>query len=817
MKISYNWLKSYVSTNLSPEQIAEILTAIGLEVESLEKIESVRGGLKGLVIGEVLSCEKHPDADKLSLTTVDYGCGPTQIVCGAPNVRKGLKVVVATIGTMLYEEGKQEGFEIKKSKIRGCESFGMLCAEDEIGIGSSHAGIIELPSDAAVGTLASEYYSLEEDYLLEIGLTPNRIDAASHYGVARDLAAYLSSNNMQGTLSLPSTSEFKAGAQQGIKVTVEEPVGAPLYAGITISGIKIASSPDWLQGRLRSIGINPKNNVVDITNFILHDLGQPLHAFDADKICGSEIVVRTCPEATIFTTLDDVERKLSASDLMICNTQEPMCLAGVFGGKTSGITDSTTNIFIESAYFNPVWVRKSAKRHGLNTDSSFRFERGTDPNMPLYALERAALLIQELAGGTLSKVECVKNGAVEPFQIELNYNRLFSLIGKNIGKDKVDAILHGLDISVSNKTADSALLSVPPYRVDVTRECDIAEDILRIYGYNNIEIPTMVHSTLSYAPKPNKAKIVETISNFLSTTYTEIMCNSLSTASYYNNLESYPISKAVRIINPLSQELNVMRQTLLFGAMESIQLNSNRRNSDLKLYEIGNCYYFDESKKGQGGLNPYREEQKLSMVISGAASSASWNQPSAPSNFFHLKSTLERLLSRMGLNLNDATFKTHLSDLYSEAVSVSFKGGKELLTMGVVSKKVRGMFDIKADVFYAELSLDSLISLTKNYKLTVSELSKFPEVKRDLALLVDKGVDFSTLRQIALGSDKKLLKNVTLFDVYEGNKLPEGKKSYALSFILEDNSKTLTDNIIDKAMNNLIFQFKKQVGAEVRS
>lgn len=815
MKISYSWLKSYINTDLSPEETARVLTDIGLEVEALVRVETIKGGLGGLVVGQVLTCVDHPDSDHLHITTVDYGEGPVQIVCGAPNVRAGLKSIVATVGATLYPVGEEDGFKIKKSKIRGVESLGMLCAEDEIGVGRSHDGIIELPDDARVGMPAAEYYGVEEEWLMEIGLTPNRIDAASHYGVARDLAAWLRYQGKDGALSLPDVSAFVPGAERGIEVSVEAPEAAPRYMGVTIRGVKVAPSPEWLQNRLRSIGINPKNNVVDVTNFILHELGQPLHAFDAAKITGGRIVVRTVADGTPFKTLDGVERKLSSEDLMICNSSEPMCIAGVLGGLDSGVTDDTTDIFLESAYFNPVSVRKTAKRHGISTDASFRYERGTDPCMPPYALKRAALLITSIAGGTLSAIEDVCSAEAEPFDVELSLSRLYSLIGKNIGEQAVISILDGLQIEAVRRGDDLLSLKVPPYRVDVRRECDVAEDILRIYGYNNIEIPGSVRSTLSYAPDPDKEKIVETVSDFLSRDWTEIMSNSLTSSAYYEGGDIFPSGSAVRIMNPLSGELDVMRQTLLFGALEALELNTKRKRGDVRMYEIGNCYRYDESQRDKGGLAPYSQERMLGLLVSGAAGPVSWNEPASASDMFTLKAAIEGLFARLSLDMNDARLEHLDSDLFSEAVTVTIRG-KKIGFMGVVSKKTRARFDVKSEVYYAELSLDKIIRMVGGYKLTVKELSKYPEVRRDLALLVDKDVDFARLRSIALGTEKKLLKSVFLFDVYEGDKLPAGKKSYAIGFILEDREKTLTDNVIDKTMNNLIYQFERQVGAEVR-
>lgn len=820
MKISLNWLKTYIKTDLPAEEIAQILTGIGLEVEALEKIESIRGGLAGLVVGEVLTCEKHPDADKLHVTTVDLGDGvPTQIVCGAPNVAAGQKVVVATINTTLYPTGEENGFKIKKSKIRGIESFGMLCAEDEIGVGTDHQGIIVLPNDIKTGTPARDYFQLEDDYLMEIGLTPNRADAMSHYGVARDLAVYLKANDIPYEFGLPSVDAFRQDDDsKHIEVEVANSEAAPRYMGLTMTGIKIAPSPEWLQRRLIAIGMNPKNNVVDITNFILHETGQPLHAFDASKITGNKIVVRTCPEGTEFVTLDGVSRKLSAQDLMICNAEKPMCIAGVFGGLDSGVTDSTTEVFIESAYFNPVWIRKTAKRHGLSTDASFRYERGIDPNITPYALKRAALLIQELAGGKVtSPITDIYPVRIEPFRFEISFDRIRKLIGKNIPDETMRKIILTLDVKIENEKDGILNVCVPPYRVDVQREADLVEDILRIYGYDNVEIPEHVNSSLSYAPRPNRDKIANTLSDLLASIgFREIMSNSQTKAAYYDGLTSYPASRCVKILNPLSNDLNVMRQTLLFNTLEAVQLNTNRKNGDLKLFELGNCYSFDETKVEQGGLAPYEERAMVSMVVTGSDRAASWNVPSRPSDFFTLKSAAERMLKRFGLDLNSAAFETCGSDLYSEAVCCKFNGSQRLLEMGVVARKIRNRFDIKNEVYYLEMNFDTLVKLIRNHSVTVSELPKFPEVKRDLALLVDKAVTFSQLRQIAYATEKKLLKNVTLFDVYEGDKLPEGKKSYALSFTLEDTTKTLTDQVIDRTMHNLLQAFEKQTGAQLR-
>ena len=820
MKISLNWLKSYIDTSLKAEEIANILTHIGLEVEGMEQIESIRGGLEGLVIGKVLTCEQHPNADKLHVTTVDLGQGePLQIVCGAPNVAAGKKVVVATINTMLYPTGEAEGFKIKKSKIRGVESFGMLCAEDEIGIGTDHAGIILLPEDTPVGIPAREYYQIEDDYLLEIGLTANRADAMSHYGVARDLAVYLQSHDMPYKLNLPDVSAFQAGSvtDKSVQVEVLNHEAAPRYMGLTITGVKVAESPDWLKTRLRSIGLNPHNNIVDITNFILHEIGQPLHAFDANKIKGRKIVVRTCPEGTPFATLDGVERKLSERDLMICDEEKPMCLAGVFGGLNSGVTEETTEVFLESAYFNPVWIRKRAKRHGLSTDASFRYERGIDPNIAPYALKRAALLVTELAGGQISSpVTDIYPEPIQPFHFEISLDRVKHLIGKDIPDETIRKIIAALDVKIEQEEGETLHVAVPAYRVDVQREADLVEDILRIYGYNNVEIPQAVHSTLSYAPHPDREKVTNLIADLLTANgFNEIMSNSLTKAAYYDDLKAYKAENCVRIINPLSSDLSVMRQTLLFNALEAVELNTNRRNSDLKLYEFGNCYWYNPDKASEGGLAPYSEQNHLSILITGADHALSWNTKAQPTSFYTLKAMVEKLFNRIGIDLNSAVMESLQSDLYREAVTYKING-KQIVEMGIVSKKIRSKFDIKADVYYLEMNFDAFMKLTKNHKVTVEELSKFPEVRRDLALLVDTQVTFSQLREIAFSVEKKLLKNVTLFDVYEGDKLPAGKKSYALNFVLEDTTKTLTDQVIDRVMSNLIREFERRAGAQIR-
>ena len=823
MNISFNWLKNYVDTSLSAEEIATVLTDIGLEVEGFEKIETIRGGLAGVVVGEVLTCEDHPDSDHLHITTVDVGGeAPLQIVCGAANCRKGLKVMCATVGAVLYPDGGEEEFKIKRSKIRGVESLGMLCAEDELGIGSSHAGIIELPSDAVVGTPAKEYYNITDDYLIEIGLTPNRIDAASHIGVARDLVAYLRARGEQAELKLPSVEAFAVDNHDlNIEVEVENTAACPHYTGVAVKGCKIAPSPEWMQNSLRAAGINPKNNLVDITNYILFELGQPLHAFDAEKIEGGKIVVKNCAEGTPFVTLDGVERKLTADDLMICSAERPMCIAGVYGGLDSGVSDTTTDIFIESAYFNPVSVRKTAKRFGLNTDSSFRFERGIDPNIQIYALKRAALLFKELAGGTIASEIFDSNPAeVAPFRFDFSVARAKALIGKEIPTEVFRTIVDALEVKIEKEEGDIWSVAVPPYRVDVQREADLIEDILRIYGYNNVEVSERVNSTLSYVQKPDKTRLTNLVADMLTARgYTEIMSNSLTKTAYYEGLTSYPAEKCVKIMNPLSADLGVMRQTLLFNTMEAVQLNANHRNGDLKIYEFGNCYFYNkaEAKEGEevAPLASYSENYRLAIAVTGLATPQSWNAKAEQASFYTLRAQVELLLRRFGLDIYALRTESLDSDLFGDAVEL-YVNNKPFVQMGQVNAKICKAFDLKQDVFFAEIDFDMLLKATRKHKVSAVELSKYPEVKRDLALLVDKGVSFSQLRATAFATEKKLLKSVSLFDVYEGDKLPEGKKSYALSFILEDKNQTLNDKTIERTMAALQSAFEHKHGAQIR-
>lgn len=821
MNISYNWLKRYIETDLPAEEVARILTDIGLEVEGFEKIETVKGGLQGVVVGQVVTCTDHPDSDHLHVTTVDVGTSePLQIVCGAANCRAGLKVLCATVGAVLYPNGGDEEFKIKRSKIRGVESLGMLCAEDELGIGPSHEGIVELPADAPVGMAAKEYLRVEDDYLIEVGLTPNRVDAASHIGVARDLAAYLRSRGERTEVKWPDVSAFAVDNHDlPVAIRVENHEACPRYVGVTVSGCKIGPSPEWMQNCLRAAGINPKNNLVDITNFVLFELGQPLHAFDAAKIEGREVVVRTCAEGTPFVTLDGVERKLTDKDLMICSAERPMCIAGVFGGLDSGISETTTDVFIESAYFNPVWVRKTAKRFGLNTDSSFRFERGIDPNLQVYAAKRAALLMKELAGGSISsEITDICPVPAADFVFDISFARINALIGKEIPQETVRTILAALDVKILSEQEGRLTVAVPPYRVDVQREADLIEDILRIYGYNNVEVPSRVRSTLSYAPKPDRSKLMNLAADFLTDNgFTEIMSNSLTKAAYYEGLAACPPERCVRIINPLSADLNVMRQTLLFNMLEAVCLNINHKNGDLKLYEFGNCYFYDEAKRTEENhLAAYSEEYRLAIAVTGIATPQSWNTKPEKASFFTLRAVAEKLLRRFGIDIYALKSEPTQSDLFAEGLTMSLNG-KELLQIGVVSNRLRRLTDVKQEVYYLEMNFDALVRSTKKHRIAAEELSKFPEVKRDLALLVDRDVTFAALRSVALATERKLLKNVSLFDVYEGDKLPEGKKSYALSFILEDKMRTLDDKTIERVMANLTRQFEQQCGAQVRS
>jgi phenylalanyl-tRNA synthetase beta chain len=818
MKISYNWIKDYLKIDLEPSKVAEILTGIGLEIEGMDEWVSVKGGLEGVVIGEVLTCKKHPDADKLSVTTVDIGGSqPLRIVCGAPNVAAGQKVPVATIGTIVFKG--DESLEIKKSKIRGELSEGMICAEDELGLGNSHNGIMVLNKDAKTGTPAGSYFKIVKDWVFEIGLTPNRIDSGSHFGVARDLAAYLNLNaGLKSKASLPSVSDFKPDNNSNIfEVRIENTTDCPRYTGITISGVTIGESPEWLKNKLRAVGLNPINNVVDITNFVQHEIGQPLHAFDADKIEGKKVIIKNLPDKSKFITLDEVERILSSRDLMICNAKEGMCIAGVFGGIKSGVTASTKNIFLESAYFNPVAIRKTSKRHGLKTDASFRFERGSDPNITIWALKRAIILIKEIAGGKISSdVIDVYPREIANVMTDVNYSNINRLIGKKIEPGIVKKILSLLDIEILNDDGVDLKLIIPSYRVDVKREADVIEEILRIYGYNNVEVNNHVNSTLTYPEKPNKEKIVNIISDLLSANgFSEIMCNSLTPSSWYEQSDDFDKKHLVMLANPLSSDLNAMRQSLLFGGLNSVIWNINRQNLDLKLYEFGHCYFYNKSGQPYPKADNYIEKASLDLFITGNTGRQSWNFRSNPTDFFNIKSSVEMVLSRLGIKPESLTTGETTKKYFAESSAYLFNN-KILAEAGRVSKNYLSKFDIGQDVYYGHIEWDFLLKLIKTHSLSFHELPKYPSVRRDLALLLDRGINFGQIRDIAFRTEKNILHEVNLFDVYESDSLGNNKKSYAVSFMLRDDLKTMTDKSIDKIMGNLIKAFENELNAQIR-
>jgi len=822
MNISYNWLKKYISLDLSPEKVSEILTSIGLETGGIEEVESVRGGLRGIVIGKVLSCIDHPDSDHLHITTVDLGNGePTQIVCGAPNVAAGQTVVVATIGTTLYDGDKE--FKIKKSKMRGVESNGMICAEDEIGIGNSHDGIIVIDDDIKPGTPAAEYYGLSSDYVIEVDLTPNRIDAASHFGVARDIAAWLDTHASHTPLNRPDVSKFKPDTDKGaIPVDVLNPEACTRYSGVTIRGVKVAESPEWLRNCLTAIGMRPINNIVDITNFILHGIGQPLHCFDLAKIKGDRIIVKTVAKDTPFVTLDGIERKLDGADLMICNAEEPMCIAGVFGGLDSGVTESTSDVFIESACFNPTSVRKTARRHGLNTDSSFRFERGVDPNGTIYALKVAALMIKELAGGEIcgNPVDIYPE-PVKPARVVLSYNYLYNLIGKKIPTETVDQVLASLEMKeISRNGNEEITVDIPTYRVDVTRPCDVVEDFLRIYGYNNVEISSTIQSSLSFKSFTDSADdLRRTISGQLTAQgFNEILNNSLTAVSYYTGNHSYPIDNCVKLLNPLSADLSVMRQTLLYGGLESVAHNINRKSSNLMFYEFGNTYTFNPKAEisDEQPLKPYSEESKLALWITGNRRNASWNHPAEMLTFYDLKAYIANILTRIGISEREIVLKKVESPLFAAAMNIDTRSGKTIGTMGILSKATLKPFDIRQEVCFCEINWHAAVKIALKKVLTYTPLPKTMPVNRDLALLIDKNISFSQIEEIVRNTEKKYLKEIRLFDVYDGDKIPKNKKSYAISLVLQDDEKTMTDKQIDAIMNKIIAQLKNKLEAELR-
>lgn len=820
MNISYNWLKNYINVDLPAEELGKILTSIGLEVGGIKEVQTIKGGLEGLVIGEVLECFDHENSDHLHVTKVNVGADEhLQIVCGAPNVAAGQKVVVATVGTKLYSG--DEVFTIKRSKIRGVESVGMICAEDEIGIGTDHNGIIVLPAEAQVGMAAKEYYGVKSDYLIEVDITPNRVDAASHFGVARDLAAYFAIQNPAIKLTRPSVDAFKIDNDNlHIPVTIDNPDACPRYSAITISGVKVTESPQWLKDALLTIGLRPINNVVDVTNYVLHEMGQPLHAFDADIISSGTVHVKTMQEGTLFNTLDGVERKLNQADLMICNgDSQPMCIGGVFGGMHSGVTEKTTNVFLESAYFNPVSIRKTARRHGLNTDASFRFERGCDPNNTIYVMKRCALLIQEVAGGVVSsEIVDIYPNKLEPFKVELSIAKLNSLIGKAIGRENIEKILAALEMKILSANDDSYQLEIPTYRVDVQRDVDVIEDILRIYGYNNIETAESLRSNLNYSQKPDSHQLQQLIAEQLTAGgFNEILNNSLTKIDYYKSLETFPSANCVKMLNPLSNDLSVMRQTLLFGGLESVSYNVNRKNADLKLYEFGNCYYYHaDAKNAEEPLKAYSEDMHLGIWISGDKNKASWTQAAQASSFYELKAYVENILRRLGVDIRKLKQEVTSNELLRESISLLTNGGKTVAVLGIVSQSVLKRFDLSQDVYYADLNWAQLLKLSGKNHISFSDLPKYPEVRRDLALLLDKNINFSQIEKIAFNTERKLLKDVSLFDVYEGKNLPTGKKSYAVSFILQDETKTLTDQQIDQIMQKLLKNFEKELEAQLR-
>lgn len=820
MNISYNWLKDYLDFDLQPDEVAAALTSIGLETGSVDEVQTIKGGLEGLVIGEVLTCEEHPNSDHLHVTTVNVGGeAPLQIVCGAPNVAASQKVVVAVNGTKLYDG--EECFTIKKSKIRGIESNGMICAEDEIGIGTNHAGIIVLPQEAVVGTLAKDYYNIKSDYVLEVDITPNRVDATSHFGVARDLAAYLKQNGKPVLLKRPSVDAFKVEDEtSAIEVVVENTEACPRYSGVTIKGVTVKESPEWLQNRLSLIGLRPINNVVDVTNFVLHEMGQPLHSFDAAKIKGNKVVVKTQPEGTKFVTLDEVERTLSERDLMICNTENAMCIGGVFGGLDSGVTEATTDVFLESACFHPTWIRKTARRFGLNTDASFRFERGLDANNTVYVLKRAALLIQEVAGGKITgAIQDVYPVVAEPYTVELTYQKINTLIGKELSAETVKSILDSLDMTILSETKEGLIINVPVYRIDVQRDVDVIEDILRIYGYNNIEIGESLKSNLSYqTPTDRSYQLQNIISDQLTGCgFNEILNNSLTRSAYYDDMITYPVAHTVMLMNPLSADLNGMRQTLLFGGLESVAHNRNRKNGDIKMYEFGNCYAYDLDKKADDeALAAYNEEFRLALWVSGNKISNSWTHADEKSSIYELKAYVENILTRLGVNMSKIIYGQLSNDLFSAGLSVNTPSGRCLGTMGIVNKKICKQLDIDTEVYYAELSWTVLMKEIKKHKVTFTDISKFPAVKRDLALLINKGTTFAEIEKIAFASERKLLKEVTLFDVYEGKNLAAGKKSYAVSFFLQDEEKTLNEKQIETIMKKIQTNLEQKLDAQLR-
>lgn len=820
MNISYKWLKEYVDFDLTPQEVADALTSSGLEVGALEEVQTIKGGLKGLYVGKVLTCDSHPDSDHLHVTTVDIGkAEPSQIVCGAPNVKAGQKVIVADIGCILYDGDKE--FVIKKSRLRGVDSYGMICAEDEIGIGTDHAGIIVLPEDAPVGMPAAEYYHLESDWIIEVDITANRADALSHYGVARDLYAWLRQNGYTASLHRPSCDEFAVdNNDMPIKVTLLNTDACRRYACVSMTGCKVAESPEWLKNKLTVVGLRPVNNIVDITNYVMLAYGQPLHCFDADMIDGHHIIVKDGNEGRKFVTLDGEEHTLGAHDLAICNENEPMCIAGVFGGKGSGTYTTTTNIVLESAWFHPTWIRKSARRHGLSTDASFRFERGVDPNGTIYALKQAAILCKRLAGGKVSMEICDEYPTrMEDFPVTLFYDYVNNLIGKEIGKETIKSIVESLEMRIVSETEDKIDILVPAYRVDVQRPCDVVEDILRIYGYNNVEIPTQLRSSLVLPENEDRKHQLENIvgEQLVGCGFNEILNNSMSKTSYYKGLNVYTEETTVKVVNPLSADLGVMRQTLLFGGLESIMRNVNRKSPNLRFFEFGNCYHYNPDKKDEDcPINAYAEETHLALWLTGKRVSGSWIHPDESTSFYELRAYVQNILRCVGMPQGMLVMEKTDNNVFSNGVVLKNRGGKSFVEMGIVSTALLKQNDIDVPVFYADLHWDNIVKTVRKSVVSFKEISKYPSVSRDLALLLDNEIEFEQVERVAFQSEKKLLKKVELFDVYQGDKLPVGKKSYAVNFVLQDEQATLNDKKIDAIMSKLIANLKKQLGAELR-
>ncbi|MBQ0015466.1 MAG: phenylalanine--tRNA ligase subunit beta [Bacteroidales bacterium] len=822
MKISYKWLNEYVDTEHTPQELDDLLTFSGLEIEGVERVDTIKGGLEHVVVAQVLTCEPHPDSDHLHITTVDVGGErPLDIVCGAPNVAAGQKVVCAQIGTKIYTSD-DEFYEIKRGKLRGAVSEGMLCAADELQLGTSHDGIMVLPDDAPVGMPAKEYFHVEEDYTLEVAITANRSDATSHIGVARDIVAVLNTReNAKKHIQWPATTELNQSTAPGITVSIEDPERCPRYSGILLEEVKVAESPEWLQNKLRTVGIRPINNVVDVTNFVLMEVGQPMHAFDADKIAGREIHVRCLPQDTPFVTLDGVERKLDSRDLMICDQNEGMCIAGVFGGEKSGVSMQTTSVFLESAYFNPVSIRKTSKRHGLHTDASFRYERGCDPNITLWALGRAVKLLQEIAGATVaSRLVDIYPTPIERATVEIKYQRVFDLIGQALPIDAIRTALQGLDIEIEHEDAEGMTLRIPTCKVDVTRECDVIEEIMRIYGYNNISFDERLNSCLSYSKKPNPRMLQNTVSDYLSNNgFNEIMNNSLTKSEYYVNNADFEFNRCIQIINPLSKELNVMRQTLLYSGMECVSRNINYRIADQKLYEFGRTYEQDPTvEEGTTDVTKrFTETQHLSLFVTGAQSAENWKSKNEPVDFYNLKAFVTNILKRMRVNMTRTQIVSTACHYFAEGLDIVMRDSKKVLvSMGRLNKETLKMMDCKQDVYYADINWDLILKNYPSKEVIYTEIAKQPEVRRDLSLIVRQETTFAEIEQVALSTEKKLLKSVGLFDVYEGKGIEEGKKSYAISFILQDKEKTLTDKQIESVMSKIQTNLEKQLGATLR-